>query len=99
MKTRDQIDNKFKWDLSSYIANENQIEETFKIMENLVKVLPSYSGKLNNKELLLELLTKYEKDYIKIYKLAYFINHSLNVDSAMLKCYLYHKSLIISTQK
>ena len=82
MKTRNQIEDKFKWDLSSYIANEKEIEETFKLMENMITVLPSYSGKLNNKEILLERFTKYEKDEIKIYKLAHFISHSLNVDSS-----------------
>ena len=81
MKLRAQISEEFKWDLSSYISNENEIEEIFKIMENLVKILPSYSGKLNNKEVLLERLTKFEPDYIKIYKLAHYISHSLNVDS------------------
>lgn len=81
MKLRAQISDEFKWDLSSYISNEHEIEEIFKIMENLVKILPSYSGKLNDKEILLERLTKFEPDYIKIYKLAHFISHSLNVDS------------------
>ncbi len=81
MQLRKNIDDKFKWDLSSYISNENEIEETFKIMENLIKVLPTYNGKLNDIEKLYERFTKYEKDYIQIYKLAHFISHSLNVDS------------------
>ena len=81
MKLRSEIDEQFKWDLSSYIKNDNDIEETFKLMENLIKILPTYSGKLSNKEILLEALTKHENDYIKIYKLAHFISHSLNVDS------------------
>lgn len=85
MKTRDQIEEQYKWDLSSYISNQNQIEETFKIMENLIKILPTYSGKLSNKDILYELLTKYESDNIKIYKLAHFISHSLNVDSSDVK--------------
>lgn len=85
MKLRKEIEEQYKWDLSSYVSNENQIEETFKIMENLAKVLPTYSGKLNNKELLLELLTKYEDDNIKIYKLAHFLSHSLSVDSSDVK--------------
>ena len=58
MKKRNQIDDKFKWDLSSYIANEKQIEETFKIMESMIEILPNYSGKLGDKEILFERLTK-----------------------------------------
>ncbi len=81
MKLRSEIEDKYKWDLSSYIKNEKDIENTFKIMKNLIKILPSYSGKLNNKEILLERFTKYEQDFIKIYKLAHYISHSLNVDS------------------
>jgi len=82
MKLRNQIEDKYKWDLSSYISNEKETEETFKIMENLIKIFPSYNGKLNDKEILLERFTKFEKDEIKIYKLAHYISHSLNVDSS-----------------
>lgn len=82
MQQRNEIDEKFKWDLSSYIENDNEIEEIFKIMEKLIKIYPTYSGKLGNKEILHEALTKYEADEIKVYKLAHFISHSLNVDSA-----------------
>ena len=82
MKTRNEIEDKYKWDLSSYIANEKEIEETLKTMENLIKILPTYNGKLNDKEILFERFTKFEKDEIKIYKLAHFISHSLNVDSS-----------------
>ncbi len=85
MKTRNEIEDKYKWDLSSYVANEKEIEETFKIMENLIKILPTYNGKLNDKEILFERFTKFEKDEIKIYKLAHFISHSLNVDSSNTK--------------
>ena len=81
MQLRKNIKNEYKWDLSSYISNNSEIEETFKIMENLIKVLPTYNGKLNDKEILFERFTKYEQDTIKMYKLAHFISHSLNVDS------------------
>ena len=81
MKLRSEIDEQYKWDLSSYVKNDNEIEDTFKLMENLIKILPTYSGKLSNKEILFEALAKHENDYIKIYKLAHFISHSLNVDS------------------
>lgn len=81
MKLRSQIDDKYKWDLSDYISSEKDVEKTLKIMENLIKILPTYKGRLNQKEVLLERLTKYERDYIKIYKLAHYISHSNNIDS------------------
>ena len=85
MKNRNEIEDQYKWDLSSYIANDQEIEKTFEIMQNLIEILPTYSGKLNDKEILLERFTKYEKDYIQICKLAHFISHSLNVDSSITK--------------
>lgn len=85
MKKREEIEDKFKWDLTSYVKDEKDINETFKLMENLIKVLPTYSGKLNDKEILYERFTKFEKDEIKIYKLAHFISHSLSVDSSNTK--------------
>lgn len=85
MKTRNQIEEKYKWDLSSYISNEQQIEETFKIMEKLIEILPTYNGKLSDKEILLERFTKYEKEENQIEKLAHYISHSLNVDSSDVK--------------
>ncbi len=85
MKHRSHIDNNFKWDLSSYISSEEEIEDIFKLMEKLIKVYPKYNGKLANKETLIEALTKYESDEIKIYKLAHYISHSLNVDSSDIK--------------
>ena len=72
--------------------NEQEIEEIFSIMQNLIKVLPTYSGKLNNKEILFERFTKYEKDTIKMYKLAHFISHSLNVDSNLKYLFEHKKS-------
>lgn len=81
MKQRAQISENFKWDLSSYISNDKEIEEVFSIMKNLIEILPTYSGKLSNKEILLERFKKYEDDFIKVYKLAHYISHSLNVDA------------------
>ena len=85
MQLRKNISEEFKWDLSSYIQNDEEINEIFNIMGKLVEILPTYSGKLDNKEILLERLTKYEKEYIKIYKLAHYISNSLNVDSTNTK--------------
>lgn len=82
MKKREQINEQYKWDLSSYISNDQQIEDTFKIMEKLIKILPTYSGKLDDKETLYRLLTQHEKDEIQIMKLANYISCSLDVDSS-----------------
>ena len=49
MKPRAKIDEKFKWDLSSYIKNEKEIEEALKLIEKLTEIIPTYNGKLNDK--------------------------------------------------
>ena len=85
MKKREQINEEYKWDLSSYIKDEKEIEETFSIMEKLNKVLPDYKGKLDNKELLLEKLTKYRKDFIRISKLGGYLGNMYNVDNSDVK--------------
>lgn len=82
MKTRAEINDEYKWDLSSYISSDSQIEKIFKKMEKLIKIYPTYSNKLGDKEILFERFTKYEKEEDEIHKLAHFISHSLNTDSS-----------------
>ncbi len=82
MKKRDQIENEYKWDLSSYISNSQEIDEIFKKIEDLTKILPKYKGEMQNPDILYERLTKYKDDFISISKLAHYISHMLNVDSS-----------------
>ena len=82
MKKREQIPNEYKWNLSSYIKDKIEIDKIFKIMENLINILPKYSGKLENPDILFERLEKYKDDFILISKLAHYISHMINVDSA-----------------
>lgn len=85
MKKREQINEEYKWDLSSYIANDEEIEEIFKIIDKLIKVLPTYKGKLADKEMLHEKLTKYRQDFIKITKLGAYLDNMYNVDNSNTK--------------
>ncbi len=85
MKKRSQIAEELKWDLSGLIKNEEEIKNIFEIMQKLTEILPTYSGKLGNKELLLERLTKYQPDFIKIQKLGSYLGNCFNVDSANVK--------------
>ncbi len=82
MKQRNQINDELKWDLSSYIRDEKDVNRAFDAMQKLIEVLPTYAGRLGNKEILLERLTKYEQEEELVSKLAHFISHSLNVNSA-----------------
>ena len=51
MKKRRQIPEKYKWDLSTHIKDENEIKRILSIMEKLPDKLAKYNGKLNDKEL------------------------------------------------
>ena len=82
MKKRNQISKEYKWDLSSYIKNDEEIDQIFKRMENLTDILPKYKGKLQNSNILYERLEKYKDDFVSMAKLAHFISHNLNVDSS-----------------
>lgn len=82
MKKKNQISKEYKWDLSSYIKNDEEIDQILKRMENLTDILPKYKGKLQNSNILYERLEKYKDDFISMAKLAHFISHNLNVDSS-----------------
>lgn len=80
MKTRKQIDDVYKWDLSDIIKDEQEINNIFKKMDNLIKIYPKYDNILNKKEKLLEFLTKYEKDEMAIDRLYFYLHNMGNVD-------------------
>ena len=82
MRKRKEISEEYKWDLSSYIKNDEDIDQIFKKIENLTEILPKYKGKLQNSNILYERLEKFKEDFISIAKLAHFISHNLNVDSS-----------------
>ena len=89
MKKRSQIEEKYKWDLSSYISSDEEIEKIFKIMEKMPEKYAKYDGNLNKREYLIEYLTKFKKEEILIGKLASYIGNSLNVDSSDVKMQKY----------
>ena len=81
MKKRSQIANEYKWDLSSYIKNESEINRIFSLMEELPTKLCKYNGKLNDKDLLFERLNSFNDEFCEIKILASYIGNSLNVNS------------------
>lgn len=94
MKKRTQIPEKYKWDLTSVIKDDAEIEQIFKIMEKMTTILPKYKDKLNNPDILYERLTKYEKEFIQINKLAYFLSNMKNTDASNVKILEYIQKFI-----
>ncbi len=94
MKKRTQIPEEYKWDLTSVIKDDAEIIETFKTMEKMTTILPKYKDKLNNPDILYERLTKYEKEFIQINKLAYFLSNMKNTDASNVKILEYIQKFI-----
>lgn len=81
MKSRKQIDEKYKWDLELFKTQE-EIDKVFNDMEYLTKVLPEYNNKFANKEKFFEYHTKFKKQNQNIENLAFYISNTLNVDNS-----------------
>ncbi len=81
MKKRSQIEEKFKWDIGLF-KTEQEIEDVFKAIEQLTKIIPTYYGKFNDKEKFFEYQTKFKKEFLLIYKLSFYIGNTLAVDNS-----------------
>lgn len=49
VKTRDQIENKYKWDLSDIFQNLEKWEEAYEFIKNKIPALQEFKGKLSDK--------------------------------------------------
>ena len=56
MLKRNEIEEKYKWDLSEYFVSDNAWQEEFENIKPLYNKLITYENKLCNNELLLECL-------------------------------------------
>ncbi len=81
MKLRNQIEEKYKWDLEMFKTDE-EIEKVFSYIEKLTKILPTYNGKLGEKDKLYEYFFKYKKEENAIEKLQYYIFNTYSVDNS-----------------
>ncbi len=52
--SRNDVPEKYKWDLNEYFKNEEELKETIKKAESLIEEIPKYQGKLKNADTLLE---------------------------------------------
>ena len=82
MKKRSQIADEYKWNLDSYIKDNDEIEKIFKIIDDLIKIAPKYKDKLQNSDILYEAIAGHKQEEMAISRLAHYISHKLNVDSS-----------------
>ena len=50
MKLREEIEQKYKWDLSSYFKNIEEWDKSFNFLKNNYKEILKYENKLKNKD-------------------------------------------------
>lgn len=61
LKKREEIDNKFKWNVDKVFKNIEEWEKDFQVLKSEAVTLKDYSGKLTNGEKILEYLKLNEK--------------------------------------
>lgn len=61
LKERNEIDKKYKWNLEDIYKNWNEWEKDLKVLEDMMKILPSYQGKIKEEKTFLEFREKSEK--------------------------------------
>ena len=85
MKKRSEIDAKYKWDLSSYVKDENELEENLKYLKENAEKYKNFYGKFNDKKVLKQYL-KFDKEYtIIFYKTYSYVDHTLDTDTSNVK--------------
>ena len=78
LKTRDQIDDRYKWDIEKIYSTDEKWEEDFKTLKKLIPNLANGKGMLHDSEVLLKFFTeseKIERLYCKLFMYATFKHH------------------------
>ena len=93
MKKRNEIDEKYKWDLSCYVKDGAELEENFKYLTDNIARYKDFYGKFGNKEVLMQYL-KFDEEYSSmLYRTSMFIGHTLNTDTSNTKFLNYTQRL------
>lgn len=81
MIKRSEINDKYKWDLSSYIKDEQMLKEEMDYLRNTYPKFKDFYGKFNVKATLHNYLHLRDEYDVREDRLAHFIYHSLDVDN------------------
>ena len=93
MKKRSEIDELYKWDLSSYVKDEQELKQNLQYLKDNAEKYKDFYGKFNNKQLLKQYL-KFDEEYtIKFYRTSAYIGHNLDTDMSSTKFINYSKQL------
>lgn len=78
--SRDKVEEKYKWDLTKFFANDEEWHKCFEQVKNVFSQIDKYIGKLNNKETLMEYLKFCEDFEDKLDNLAIYVSCNENSD-------------------
>lgn len=93
MKKRNEIDEKYKWDLSCYVKNEEELKNNLKYLKDNAIKYKDFYGKFNDKKALKSYL-KFDEEYTKVfYRTSSYIGHTLNTDTSDTKYINYSTQL------
>lgn len=70
MKNRNEIEERYKWDLSSYFANQEAWDVLYDEISNKMKAISNFEGRLNDKKAIFECLN-FESEISKNLELLY----------------------------
>lgn len=76
-KSREEVPEKYKWDLTAFFKDEEEFNQTYQSCREKISKLSNYKGQLKNSNILIEFLDKYMDVYAKcedLYVYSYLIH-------------------------
>ena len=93
MKKRNEIEEKYKWDLSSYVKDEETLKQNLQYLKENAGKYKDFYGKFCDKNIVKEYL-KFDEEYtIKFYRTSAYVGHTLNTDMSSTKYINYSQQL------
>ena len=89
MLKRNEIEEKYKWDLKSYFANDKKWDEEFESIKPLFEILTTFEGKLSDADILLQCLNLQKRVNEIVGRLYVYI--SLKVKEDAKNCFYQNK--------
>lgn len=81
MKSRNQVDEKYKWTIEGF-ETEDKINAVFDIIDEMIEKAPYYYGKLNNKDVFFDYFLSNKEKLVKIQQLGCYIYNTISVDNS-----------------
>ena len=98
MKKRNQIEEKYKWDLELF-KSQQEIDAAFADLDFLTQELPKFNGKFNDKDMFFKYYTEYKEKQLNIGRLSFFIGNTINTDVSNVEIQKLNQQFNISYSK